>query len=291
VAESDKLSLTGQDWTLEEVRLTVADYFEMLEAEMMGEPVNKTAHRKTLSPKLHGRSNASIEFKHQNISRVLVELGLPYIDGYKPAKNRQQLLVPEVERYLEEHPQFLEQLTTSKTVSPISSVEVGRLDVNQIIETPPEIIFTPPVQKTWLSRKGKMIDFAERDAKNKMLGQLGEQFVFDFEKTRLNSIGRDDLSEKVLLASQTLGDGLGFDIISFDETTDSEKLLEVKATGLGKYFPFYVTDNEVRCSEDVPDQYHLFRVFDFSKNPRLYILSGSLRTHCRLEPILYRASL
>ena len=43
---------------------------------------------------------------------------------------------------------------------------------------------------------------------------------------------------------------------------DSERMLEVKATGLGKFFPFYVTANEVRCSDDIPEQYHLFRVFD-----------------------------
>ena len=33
---------------------------------------------------LDGRSKGSIEFKHQNVSAVLVDMGLPYIDGYKP---------------------------------------------------------------------------------------------------------------------------------------------------------------------------------------------------------------
>ncbi len=62
-----------------------------------------------------------------------------------------------------------------------------------------------------------------------------------------------------------------------------------KATGLGKFFPFYVTSTEVRCSEDIPQQYQLFRVFDFGRSPRLYILHGSLRELCQLEPVLYRA--
>lgn len=92
-------------------------------------------------------------------------------------------------------------------------------------------------------------------------------------------------------ASQVIGDGLGFDIISFDETNDSEKMLEVKTTGLGKFFPFYVTQNEVRCSEDIPQQYHLFRVFDMARSPRLYTLQGSLRKICQLEPVVYRAFL
>jgi len=101
--------------------------------------------------------------------------------------------------------------------------------------------------------------------------------------------GRDDLAQKVIWAARDIGDGLGFDILSFDEADDSERMLEVKATGLGKFFPFYVTANELRCSEDIPDQFHLFRVFDFGRSPRLYILHGALSQLCQLDPVLYRA--
>jgi hypothetical protein len=106
---------------------------------------------------------------------------------------------------------------------------------------------------------------------------------------RLNAAGRDDLAQRVVWASRDIGDGLGFDILSFDDADDSERMLEVKTTGLGKFFPFYVTGNEVRCSEDIPQQYHLFRVFNFGREPRLYILHGSLRELCQLDPVLYRA--
>ncbi len=90
---------------------------------------------------------------------------------------------------------------------------------------------------------------------------------------------------------QMIGDGLRFDILSFDVTDESERTLEVKATGLGKFFPFYVIANEVRCSEDIPDQYHLFRVFKMARKPQNYILHGSLRVLCQLEPMLFRAAL
>jgi len=78
---------------------------------------------------------------------------------------------------------------------------------------------------------------------------------------------------------------------SFDGADESEHLIEVKTTGLGKHFPFYVTANEVRCSEDVQTRFHLFRVFDFARVPRAYILTGSLRSRCRLEPTLFRATI
>ncbi len=45
---------TARDWTEQEVRLIVADYFAMLEAELQGEPYKKSEHRKALIPLLAG---------------------------------------------------------------------------------------------------------------------------------------------------------------------------------------------------------------------------------------------
>jgi hypothetical protein len=279
-----------KDWSEPEVRLVVADYFAMLEAELLGKPYKKADYRKALAPKLQGRSDGSIEFKHQNVSGVLVELGLPYIEGYKPRSNYQGLLAAEVEGFLDRHPDFLDQLAAAPALNPTQGQQLLAPDLDKIIEGPPEKTVAPATTgKPWLSRKARKIDFAERDAANRQLAKLGEQFVIDLERYRLKAAGRDDLAHRVVWASQDIGDGLGFDILSFDDADDSERLVEVKTTGLGKFFPFYVTGNEVRCSEDVPNQYHLFRVFDFGRDPRLYILHGSLRKLCQLDPVLYRA--
>jgi hypothetical protein len=144
--------------------------------------------------------------------------------------------------------------------------------------------------KPWLSRKGQRLDFALRDAQNRRLGAMGEGFVVRLERHRLLAAGRDDLAAKVLWAAKELGDGLGFDVLSFDDQDGSEKLIEVKTTGLGKEHPFYVTANEVRCSEDVGERFHLFRVFDFARSPRAYILAGPLGAGFTLEPTQYRAT-
>jgi hypothetical protein len=279
-----------KDWTQQEVGLIVADYFVMLEAELLGRAFKKSDHRKALTPKLLARSEGSIEFKHQNVSGVLVELGLPYIEGYKPRSNYQGILATEVENFLDMNPGFLERLAAAPTLNPLEVQQISAPKFDRIIEAPPEKTIAPrPNFKPWLSLKARKVDFAALDAANRRLGKLGEQFVFDLERYRLRSAGRDDLAERVVWASQDIGDGLGFDIISFDDADDTERKLEVKTTGLGKFFPFYVTSNEVRCSEDIPQEYHLFRVFDFGREPRLYILHGSLRQLCQLDPVLYRA--
>lgn len=280
----------GKDWSEDEVLRVVADYFAMLESEMAGEAYNKSDHRKALLPSLSNRSERSIELTHQNVSGVLVEMGQPYIEGYKPRFNYQAILAQEVERFLDDHPDLCLRLAEATRLNPKELQAVHSTRFDQLIEAPPERLITSrSPAKPWLTRKARKVDFAERDAANRRLGTLGEQFVFDFEKYRLNQAGRDDLASKVTWASRDIGDGLGFDILSFDATDESERMLEVKATGLGKFSPFYVSANEVRCSEDIPNQYQLFRVFDFGKTPRIYILHGSLRELCQLEPVLYRA--
>lgn len=279
---------TGRDWSEKEVQILVDDYFAMLEAEVLGRPYSKAEHRNAIMPLLVGRSKGSVEFKHQNVSGVLVEMGLPYIDGYKPRGNYQAMLASEVEAYLDRRPGFLESLASAPRLDPPARAAIP--DAFAIIEDPPEKIIAPAAgSKPWVTRKPRRIDFAERDANNRRLGKLGEEFIVELERRRLLAAGRDDLSQRVVWASRDIGDGLGFDVLSYDEGDDSERLIEVKATGQGKFSAFYVSSNEVRCSEDVPDKYQLFRVFDFGRSPRLYILHGSLRQLCQLEPITYRA--
>jgi hypothetical protein len=69
--EAEEALERGQPWTRYEVDLIVADYFEMLRAELSGEGFSKADHNRELRPKLNGRSKSSIEYKHQNISAVL----------------------------------------------------------------------------------------------------------------------------------------------------------------------------------------------------------------------------
>src|SRR6476660_1311647 len=90
----------AEDWSETEVAATVADYLVMLACELRGEPYNKKEHNRQLQKLLRNRSAPAIEFKHANISAVLIELGFPYIDGYKPRANYQELLKTEVSAQL-----------------------------------------------------------------------------------------------------------------------------------------------------------------------------------------------
>lgn len=193
-AEGEGGPAAGKDWSETEVGLIVADYFAMLRAELLGQPYTKAEHRKALRPHLAGRSDGSVEFKHANISAVLVGRGLPYIEGYKPRGNYQALLAQVVEEFLDRNPRYLEELAASSALSLEQAAAARVSDLEKIIEPPPDRIILPEPGKPWLSRRARRIDFVEHDAANRRLGELGEGFVVEVERFRLRQVKRDDLA-------------------------------------------------------------------------------------------------
>src|ERR1700731_811745 len=111
-------SKIGTDWQDDELDAIIADYFAMLEADLSGRPYVKSRHSAALMVKI-GRSHRSVEFKHQNISAVLDELGMPWIPGYKPKLNYQNAIFDAIDRYLTEHASILEPAPVPQTVPPL----------------------------------------------------------------------------------------------------------------------------------------------------------------------------
>jgi len=121
------------------------------------------------------------------------------------------------------------------------------------------------------------------------LGLAGEQFVVQFEHWRLNQLGLPKLADLVNHVAQTKGDGLGYDVLSFDPD-GRERFIEVKTTSFARETPFFVTKGELTLSQEANDQFHLYRLFEFRQSPRLFDLQGPLERHCQLDPTTYRAS-
>ena len=143
-------------------------------------------------------------------------------------------------------------------------------------------------EATYLRRAVKR-DYLEREAHNRSLGLASEQFVVQFEHWRLNQLGLYKLADQVNHVSQSKGDGLGYDVLSF-EADGRERLREVKTTSFARETPFFVTQSELALSNEAKDQFRRYRLFEFCQSPRLFELSGALSQHCELDPITYRAS-
>ena len=276
----------GVDWSSEEVAVIVADYLAMLLAELNGQRFNKSAHRRILLQQLPGRNDGAVEFKHANISAAMLELGLPYIKGYQPRHNFQRdALLREVIAQVAAHPEFDQAAlaAANRLASPVEPADFRRVKV-PAPRTDLEVSEPAPRSFRAFQR-----DYLEREAKNRSLGRAGEEFVVRFERWRLLELGLGQLAAQVRHVALTNGDGLGYDIRSFD-TLGQPKFIEVKTTAFGERTPFFVSANELEFANSQPDRFCLSRVFDFREAPRLFELAGPLDRHVKLDPQSFRAS-
>ena len=277
----------AENWSKIECEVIVADYFSMLLKDLCGLNYNKTEHRHVLKEKLNSRTDGSIEYKHQNISAILLNAGHTYIKGYKPAWNYQALLEDIVLERIKDYSNDILQAENNL----LEKVNDNQADVNwrSVFVEPPEKMNKHQIREPQLS-KPRYTDFAEREARNRFLGKKGELFVFEIEKKRLTDMGREDLLQDIEWTSNVRGDGAGYDIRSFFGKTDDELFIEVKTTNAGKYQPFLITANEVEFSRQRSTNYSLYRVFDFSENPGIFSLNGQITEHVNILPQVFRAT-
>lgn len=280
-------------WSPEEVEATVAEYFAMLELTLRGQPINKAARQRSLAATLNNRSAKSVSLKFQNISAILMEVGFPPLRGYAPLSNYQGLLADVViDRLGAAHELELVVAADAEADSGWHS-PIG-IDLLGAFVPPPKAprssrtVRDPKEPPYGLRLISTGVDYLEREARNQMLGLAGEEFVVRLEQARLERAGMGQLAARVEHVSITAGDGLGYDVLSY-ETDTRERLIEVKTTKYAKETPFYVSRNEVAVSAMRAGEYHLYRVFDFRDDAKVFTLPGPLEVSCRLEPNTFRA--
>lgn len=279
----------SENWSRSEVEAIVADYFDMLEREQRGEPVNKAEHNRNLHAEI-GRSRGSIEFKHANISAALLDLGFPLIiDGYKPRYNFQGLLREVVAEQLDSRKALERTVAAEANSATTKSVRTdGILDT--LVPPPDARKKSERVSENSIAtRKPRRANYIAIEAANRDLGARGEEFVMAFEHARLWAAGARKLADRIDHVAKSQGDGLGYDILSF-ETNGKERLVEVKTTRFGLYTPFFTSRNEVLVSQQRHKQYFIYRVCNFAKDRKLFLLNGPIEQTCTLEPVQYVAS-
>src|ERR1051326_3070910 len=100
-------------------------------------------------------------------------------------------------------------------------------------ETDPEFVEfqakeSPATHQKEAAGSGRKVDFDQRNRRNKLTGDQGEDVVFMAEQRELIRSGRPDLAKKVRAICKE-DDGAGYDILSF-ELDGEEKQIEVKST-------------------------------------------------------------
>ncbi|PWW03798.1 uncharacterized protein DUF3883 [Hoeflea marina] len=274
-------SKAGSDWTDDELDVIVADYFSMLGQELARHPYVKSHHNAAVAGAI-GRSRGSIEFKYQNISAVLHELGLPWIFGYKPAVNFQNALFDAIDRHLTGN------RDEAYRQAPTRVLHVA--EPQSVFVPMPQAEDPPSKRSAGLERLVRKFDPVERDFRNRELGKGGEQFVLDIERQRLIDQDRSDLARKIRWVSMEDGDGAGYDILSF-EPTGTEMLIEVKTANGAAKTPFFLTRTEVEVAEERKDAWQLYRVHRFAQTPQIFTVNPPLAAALRLDPESWRAAI
>ena len=282
--------MSNGPWTDAENDLIVADYFAMLADDIAGRPYSKAEHRRALLPLLNGRSESSVEFKHQNISAVLKGLALLngwediWIPGYKPAFNFQTSLIDAVARWLALNPDWLGSVTGTQPTTGLreaASLWVGSAPT--LSNQPPPQELEQVLNIAW------KVDQAGQDERNRALGWAGEERVLLHERATLQAAGRDDLACKVRWVSQEDGDGAGYDIASFAQD-GRPRLIEVKTTNGWERTPFHITRNELAVADERRSEWCLFRLWNFAREPRAFELYPPLDAHVSLTATTFQAS-
>ncbi len=137
----------------------------------------------------------------------------------------------------------------------------------------------------------RKVDYQEQNIKNATIGLLGEEFIYEYELKKLNEINRKDLTQFVDHVSKREGDGLGYDIISFNENGD-KIFIEVKTTTGGVSTQFFISSNELNVLSNQTN-YCIYRVFDFNtetKKGKIIKIEGKneIEKYFDIEPTNYK---
>lgn len=266
-------------WSDDEIGVTVDVYFRMLTLELAGENYTKTEFRREVERDVD-RSSGAIEYKFNNVSAVLDELGAVWIPGYKPLRNVQDRLRTFVRERFKADCDL-----RALMLKAVADGDVARSELGAEVD--------PPAADWPAGAGGRVgvlaINFAAIESSNRALGRAGEESVVAAERERLVVGGREDLAAEVRHVSVVDGDGLGYDVQSFQGLTDQPVFIEVKTTRYGKEVPFFISVNELEASIDLGPAYRLWRLYRYGKpDTGYYWLPGPLTRHARLLPDTYR---
>ncbi|WP_312312797.1 DUF3883 domain-containing protein [Empedobacter brevis] len=132
----------------------------------------------------------------------------------------------------------------------------------------------------------KNFDFESNNEFRKLIGDFGESLVVEYERNLLyNNVRKDS----ILNVAKDIGDGLGYDVLSFDEN-GNEKYIEVKTTSSDFKTPFYITLNEKNFLLNNENTF-IYRLFNLSikdNSADFYILNKDMVEQLNFIPQVYK---
>ena len=279
-----ELDATSGQWLEWEVDALVQTYFKVLAKN----PEAKEEKVLSALPESISYPKDDIITKIGMISSTLADIGMPTLEALPSVAHEDPAIERAIVRQVDDDKTLPASVKKSKTEKPENFDFQFSWNEDLVTEPPEKREAAESKKSDPGTPRPTRIDFLARNRRNQKLGEAGERWVVEFEKERLRQEGQSHLADKVCWVSKQEGDGLGYDVQSFDEAGEPI-YIEVKTTPHGPRTAFLISRNEVERSREHGAAYRLYRVFDFPKTPRVFILKGPITDHCSLQTESYRA--
>lgn len=136
-------------------------------------------------------------------------------------------------------------------------------------------------------------DYEKSQRNQRKSGEAAEGAVINFEKDKLNNLGRPDLADMVRQVSKKSSD-YGYDVLSFDVENGvaTESHIEVKSAKLsGSYIEFFISSNELDKFKNDP-VYKIYCLIRIGRDYKLHqIKKADFFAHDYLTPMSYRVKI
>lgn len=169
----------------------------------------------------------------------------------------------------------------------INKKNIERFELELMTKIPENLEF----EEKGKTRRAIMRDYLVLQEEQNKNGLDGEIKVLEYEKVRLtkHKLLKSKI-DNIKHVSRELGDGLGYDILSFDILEDriQEIYIEVKTTKGDITRPFFMTPNEIEFAREKQGQYRIYRLYKGESGQwQYYVIENPLSQYG--EKIQYEA--
>jgi len=194
--------------------------------------------------------------------------------------------------YFDENLHILTQDFIYAVVRHISTASIVKNTEEQVINIRKVFSQDILVQESLVSFTPGTTNYIQNAKENKRIGDLGELFVLQLEREKLRKANKPNLANQVAHHAKDKGDGLGYDILSFNEE-GNEMYIEVKATRGNEKTPFFITRNELERSKQEQDNFFIYRIYNFNDDyvrGDVLVIQGDASNLC-VEAINYKVKM
>ncbi|MCG8436311.1 MAG: DUF3883 domain-containing protein [Gammaproteobacteria bacterium] len=253
----------------------VTSYFEILQKDITDQVSKKMQIAKENEEKLQSITDEERKQYYQQISALLMEIGMPFLDEYRPINGSSSALELALKHFLEKN---LKAISAMRKVSMHNDKAVpDELEDSKMhwVAPPKPLDYRINGMPKALAALHADFDFRAHEYQDTSLYKDAVKFAFAYEKRRLQEVGMKNAASEIERVDDALRELTGYDIASYNDD-GSERHILVKPTYYGLYFPFYLTTAELEFAKQSKGDLFIYRIVNFATTRKLFVMREGL---------------